>query len=215
MTSALACYGAALRRAATGDPAEVRLIDPHGHRTPSRHSVGQWSELRAGDTGLLTRCEGPTLDVGCGPGRLVAALSAIWIPALGIDISSEAVRQARRRGAPAHLACVLTTDLSPRLWRHVLLIDGNIGIGGDPARLLRRCRDLLCTGGDILVELEEPGTPSWCGSVALAFGESVSAPFAWAAVAADDLGPLAADTDLHVAETWTEAHRWFARLTRR
>ncbi|HEY1487493.1 MAG TPA: class I SAM-dependent methyltransferase [Micromonosporaceae bacterium] len=214
MTSALACYGAALRRAATGDAAEVRLIDPHGHRTPVRHVVGQWCELRAGDAGLLARCDGPTLDVGCGPGRLVAALSAMWIPALGIDVSSEAVRQARRRGAPAQLACVLTADLHLDLWWHILLIDGNIGIGGDPARLLRRCRDLLCTGGDILVELEAPGVPSWCGPVALAFGDSVSTPFAWAAVAADDLAALAVEVELYVAETWTEADRWFARLTR-
>jgi SAM-dependent methyltransferase len=212
VTTALACYGAALRRAADGKPAEIHLVDPDGRRTTTRHAVGQWCQLRAGDAGLLARCTGPTLDVGCGPGRLVAELTAMWIPALGIDISAEAIRQTRRRGAPAQLACVLNSDLQPRRWQHLLLIDGNIGIGGDPRRLLHRCRQLIRTDGDILVELEPPGTPSWHGPVALAVGTDVSELFDWAAVAADDLAVLATAVGLAVTETWTEANRWFARL---
>ena len=39
-------------------------------------------------------------------------------------------------------------------WGTVLLADGNIGIGGLPDRLLRRCAQLLAPGGRILIEAE-------------------------------------------------------------
>jgi hypothetical protein len=97
-------------------------------------------------------------------------------------------------------------------WRHILLADGNIGIGGDPARLLARCRDLLAPGGDILVELDPPGTGSWQGPVALCHDGRTGPLFPWAAVAADDLDALAHHTALSVLEQWTEARRCFARL---
>src|SRR5439155_8036 len=87
---------------------------------------------RPGDGGLLARCSGPTLDVGCGPGRLVAALAAAGLPTLGVDISAEAVRQARRRGAPAQRTCVFTPIAGEGAWQHLLLADGNIGIGRCP-----------------------------------------------------------------------------------
>ena len=41
-------------------------------------------------------------------------------------------------------------------WDHVLLADGNIGIGGDPLRLLHRAAHLLRPGGTVLVETD-PG----------------------------------------------------------
>ena len=214
MTSALAYYGAALRRAAIGDAADLRLIDPTGLRPPIQLAPASWCALRDGDAELLARCHGSTLDVGCGPGRLAAALAGRWVPTLGIDISPEAVRQTRGRGAEAELACILTSDLAPRRWRHILLIDGNIGIGGDPHRLLARCGALLEPGGDILVEFAPPGTGSWTGSVNLGYRGSVSSPFAWAVVGADDLASLAEATAMSVLDAWTDADRWFARLAR-
>jgi SAM-dependent methyltransferase len=213
MTTALAQYGAALRRAAAGHPADLHLIDPSANRPARRLAPDEWcADWTPGDESLLDRCGGPTLDVGCGPGRLVAALTARGLPALGVDVSAEAVRQARRRGAPARHACVFGPIDGG--WRHVLLADGNVGIGGDPEKLLRRCRDLLAGGGDILVELDPPGAGSWRGQVALSTGDRVSSPFPWAAVAADDLDILADATALAVTERWTSARRCFARLGR-
>ena len=52
----------------------------------------------AGDDGLLRRCTGPVLDVGCGPGRLTGALTARGHVALGVDVSAGAVRLARAPG---------------------------------------------------------------------------------------------------------------------
>ncbi len=97
-------------------------------------------------------------------------------------------------------------------WRHALLVDGNIGIGGDPARLLRRCRQLVGTAGALLVEVEPPGVASWRGELALADGVLVSTTFPWAFVGADALAALAATAALRVLERWTEAKRWFATL---
>jgi SAM-dependent methyltransferase len=212
MTNALAYYGAALRQAADGRASDLRLIDSDGLRKAIHLRPGMWCALQPGDAELLARCHGFTLDIGCGPGRLAAALADRWIPALGIDISSEAVRQARRRGATAEIACILTSDLPPQTWQHLLLIDGNIGIGGDPTRLLGRCRDLMVPGGDVLIEVDPPGTSSWAGSVNLGYRGSVSSPFAWAVVGADDLDQLAGSAAMSVLETWTAAGRWFARL---
>ena len=214
ISTALAHYGAALRQAAAGHPIHLHLVDPTATRPPRRLALDEWCGAhRPGDGGLLARCSGPTLDVGCGPGRLVAALAAAGLPTLGVDISAEAVRQARRRGAPAQRTCVFTPIAGEGAWQHLMLADGNIGIGGDPQRLLRRCRELLAPQGDILVEVDPPGTGSWRGQVALRHQDRTSHPFPWAAVDADDLDTLARDTSLRILERWTEARRWFARMS--
>lgn len=210
--SALTHYGAALRRAAAGHPTALHLHHPAGARPPRPLALTQWcGELQPGDHTLLDRCAGPTLDVGCGPGRLTAALTRAGRPALGIDISPDAVRLARRRGAPARHADIFTTGENGA-WHHILLADGNIGIGGSPHRLLTHCARLLAPGGDILVELDPPGTGTWRGLVTLHHSGTHSTPFSWAAVAADDLPAIAEDTALALTDSWTEARRWFARL---
>src|SRR2546421_11528 len=98
-------------------------------------------------------------------------------------------------------------------WPPLLLADGNIGIGGDPHRLLRRCRELVAPDGQVLVEVAAPGTRSWSGPVTIrpAAGPP-STPFRWASVALSDVPALATATALRILETWTEADRWFARI---
>lgn len=212
--SALAVFDAALRRADAGQPTVLTLRDERG--AEHRLDPHAWcSDDLAGDRSMLARCAGPTLDVGCGPGRLAAALVQRGCPALGIDISAAAVRLARRRGALALRRDVFATVPGHGRWRRVLLADGNIGIDGDPYRLLRRCRDLLTPDGHLLVEVTEPGSRSWSGTASLRRDAGPpSAPFRWASVSAHDLPAVAAATALRILETWTEADRWFARLTR-
>jgi SAM-dependent methyltransferase len=112
---------------------------------------------RAVDAAVLRRCTGPTVVLGCGPGRLTAALAARGVAALGVDSSPVAVRTTVARGGLA-----LQRDLFGPLpghgrWAHVLLAEGTIGIGGDPLRVLRRAAELLAPDGVVVVELEDTG----------------------------------------------------------
>lgn len=213
--NALAVYDAALRRAGAGHRIRLTLADAGGVEHPL-DAAGWCRDDLPGDAGLVARCAGPTLDVGCGPGRLTGAvLAAGRGPALGIDVSAAAVRLARRRGAPALQRDVFGPVPGEGRWWHVLLADGNVGIGGAPRRLLRRCRDLLAPAGTVLVELTAPGTRSWAGRVRLQHRDAAtSEPFAWASVGVDDIGRIAAAAGLRVLDTWTEADRWFARVCR-
>jgi len=212
--AALAVFDAAIRRADAGRPVTLTIMDDRG--TEHRIDAAAWCRGHLpGDRGLLARCAGPTLDVGCGPGRLTRALHRLGHPALGIDVSAAAVRLARARGAT-----VLRRDVFGPLpghgrWRHLLLADGNIGIGGEPGALLRRCRELLSHDGRLHVELAPPGTRSWSGYARIRHEvRAASAPFRWAQLAADDLAEVAGASALRISATWTEANRWFATLTR-
>ncbi len=105
----------------------------HGIDQVERHHVRRWSrDADAVDLQLVDACTGPTLDVGCGPGRLTAALARRGTPALGIDVCAEAVSQARLRGAAALRRDVFDPVPGEGRWHWVLLADGNIGIEGRP-----------------------------------------------------------------------------------
>ena len=54
---------------------------------PTRLPVDLWSRAAdETDLRLLALCDGPTLDIGCGPGRMTEALSAQGHVVLGIDV---------------------------------------------------------------------------------------------------------------------------------
>jgi SAM-dependent methyltransferase len=214
MTSAMGVYSAALRRAASGATGTLRLATADGRHTHLVDTAAWYGGVDDADASVLGRCDGPTLDVGCGPGRLTAALTERGVPALGVDINATAVRLARERGAEAEIRCVFGELPDEGGWQHLLLIDGNLGIGGDPGRLLRRCAQVIAPGGQIMVEVEPPGTPSWHGPVTITHAERTSETFDWSVVGADRLPQLSRRTGLRVAEQWTRGHRWFACLTR-
>src|SRR5246500_3591227 len=134
---AIALYEEALRE----QTAALVLRTADGRALPLQ--LSRWCGLPdTADEELLRHCRGPVLDVGCGPGRLTVALTERGIPALGVDISQAAVAQVRRAGAPALHRSVFDPLPAQGRWATVLLADGNIGIGGVPARLLRRCAEL-------------------------------------------------------------------------
>lgn len=161
---------------------------------------------------LLERALAPALDVGCGPGRIALALCRRGIMAVGVDTAPAAAHLARARGAP-----VLERSIFDRLpgsgrWGSAILLDGNLGIGGDPIALLRRLAGLLRSDGRVLVELDPPGRGSGSFRARLDDGWQRSAWFPWARVAADDVGELAAVAGLRLDEVWAAGDRWFACL---
>lgn len=109
----------------------LRAVDDTGREMGM--GVTRWLEpASCDDEVLLAHCTRNTLDVGCGPGRLSAALSETGVSAVGIDVSAEAVKLARQRGAIALRRDVFSCVPGQGRWPSLLLADGNIGIGGDP-----------------------------------------------------------------------------------
>jgi SAM-dependent methyltransferase len=183
---------------------------------PQALPVHEWRrEPDRADLALLARCSGNTLDLGCGPGRLTAALAASGHVVLGVDVVREAVDQAVARGAVA-----LRRNLFDRLpgegrWDSALLADGNVGIGGDPVALLQRAGELVAAAGRIVVELAPPGVRHRAGWAALHCAGLRSAPFRWATVGTDDIEELAAHAGLGGVELHRLGEvRWCAVLRR-
>ena len=112
----------------------------------------------AEERALLSTVSGPAIDLGCGPGRVVVSLADEGVAALGVDSSPSAVALARRRGATVLEGDVFGPLPDEGRWATCLLFDGTIGIGGNPTRLLARCRELTGPEGRVIAEVEPPGT---------------------------------------------------------
>ncbi len=97
-------------------------------------------------------------------------------------------------------------------WGTALLLDGNIGIGGDAMRLLARLHELLATNGRVLAELSAPDVGSAVHQMRVETEASVSPWFPWAVVSASDIGAVARSSGYAVYESWSAAGRWFAEL---
>ncbi|HJQ44465.1 MAG TPA: methyltransferase domain-containing protein [Jatrophihabitantaceae bacterium] len=178
--------------------------------------VDRWlAAADAADDTVLQRCIGPTLDIGCGPGRLVAELTTRGIAALGLDIAGTAVELTKHRGAAAVLRSVFAQVPGEGRWPTVLLIDGNIGIGGDPRRLLERVRQLLAPRGHVIVETHADAEIDERLVVRFSRGGRPSGPpFAWAHVGRVRLLSAAAEIGYVEAESWSSGGRTFVSLLR-
>lgn len=188
-------------RASTGEALELDL--------------GRWHDPATDEEAeLLDTLDGPVIDLGCGPGRLVVHLASQRVPALGVDSSPSAIGLARMRGAT-----VLQRDIFGPLpgegrWATALLFDGNLGIGGDPARLLRRCRQLTGGRGTVVAEVQPPGTGERRLTVWFERDGHRGESFAWAVVGADVVARLARDAGFQAAAVAaTPSGRWFATMT--
>ena len=150
------------------------------------------------DEVLVGHCVGPTLDIGCGPGRLAQALALRGLPVLGIDLVPEAVRLSLGRGVATLLRDVFDPVPGEGRWETALLADGNIGIGGDPVALLARVRDLIGRFGRVVVELAPPGTGVRTRHVRLETEVGRSEPFPWTLVGTDAIGAVAGAAGLRL-----------------
>ncbi|MEU0008737.1 class I SAM-dependent methyltransferase [Streptomyces sp. NPDC006314] len=182
------------------------------------------------DREVLDRCEGAVLDVGCGPGRLVAELTARGRTVLGIDVSDAAVEHTTRRldsppsgrrehGAGRALRRSVFDPLPGEgRWDTVLLMDGNIGIGGDPAALLERVAGLLRPGGLLIaetvpVDVDERARVQVVDVVNSSSGTGT--PFPWARLGTPALLRYAGRAGLRAVTQWETGGRRFAVLPAR
>jgi SAM-dependent methyltransferase len=205
-------YALALRR---NDRVEL-LLRPEGRDATESTvmDVARWNaEADLADLTLLRAATGPLLDIGCGPGRMVRAAQQLGLEVLGVDVSPTAIAIAREAGLPVMQGSVF--DPLPREgeWQTLLLVDGNVGIDGDVAALLRRCMQLVAPGGDVVVELHadrdlhEVYTAQLVGADG---GQSESFP--WAQIGINPMVDLAIELGLRVRQAWELSGRTFCRL---
>lgn len=194
--------------------ATIRLRDDRG--AVLTFEPARWhGPVSTGERALLASLRSPVLDVGCGPGRIVEAAIRSGVVALGVDPAPAAVALARQRGCPVLQRSVFDALPGEGRWGSVLLWDGNIGIGGDPVQLLRRCGGLVRPAGRIIVELEPPGTRSRRCRARLERGEQASGWFGWSVVGTDAIASFAEDAGLVTdAVSIVGDGRWFASLSR-
>ncbi|SDS37860.1 Methyltransferase domain-containing protein [Nocardioides scoriae] len=193
-----------------GVPCSVRGVYADEELLPVHHWL---RPADRSDRALLQLCEGATMDVGCGPGRMSAYLRELGNHVLAVDIVREAVEQARRRGVPALRRNVFDPMPGEGHWDSVLLADGNIGIGGSPIELLRRCGELVHRSGRVVVDLEAPGTGLRTHEARLVSQGRRTSLFPWAQVGTDAIEHVAASAHLVVERLGEHHGRWFAVLT--
>jgi len=178
-------------------------------------NIDRWrAEADHVERSLLDTLADPVMDVGCGPGRIVAALAEGGRVALGVDVSQAAVAETRRRGAAALGRSVFAPLPGEHRWASVVLFDGNIGIGGDPVALLTRVAGLLAPGGTALIEVDPPGVESQRMTVRIEHAEHRGPWFPWARVSADDIAGHVAEAGLMFGGVELWGDRWFARAVR-
>ena len=190
----------------------MRSDDQPEDRT--EYDVARWrAAADAVDLSLFADVDGPVIDLGCGPGRMLVAARSIGVPALGVDLSRAAVRIARRSGADVVLGSLFDTVPDEGRWDTAFLIDGNIGIGGDPVALLRRAGEIVREGGSVIVEAstDDDADRRFLATVT-DDGGRVSARFPWAVVGRRALVVAAQDAGLELHSCWTAGGRTFCRL---
>ncbi|MGX4691154.1 class I SAM-dependent methyltransferase [Streptomyces sp. JNUCC 63] len=203
-------YAAALR--AGRGPLFLRRAD--GWLLPLE--VERWcARADAVDRDVLDRCEGTVLDVGCGPGRLVAELAARRRAVLGVDVSEAAVDHTVRLGGRALRRSVFEPLPGEGRWGTVLLMDGNVGIGGAPRALLDRVARLLRPGGLLIAETApvDVDERAQVQVVGLTDAGGTGALFPWARLGTRALLRYAQDWER--AGQWTAGGRCFAALRSR
>lgn len=168
-----------------------------------------------GEYALLRDLGGPVLDLGCGPGRMMEAADRLGLSSLGVDSHPLAVELARQRGCEALAGSIFDDLPQTGQWMSVLLLDGNIGIGGDPARLLARTAQLLHPEGVVVVETDPCPELDVRYSALMRDGDGrTSSAFPWSRVSVLSLPSYARSASLMQHGTVVTQGRVFSLLRR-
>ena len=172
----------------------MRHDDGRVRQLPVRSWLGGHHADRKFDKAVLGLCAGPTIDLGCGPGRLVARLvGAVFRPGRR-PVGDRGRAGSAKRGAGLRRDVFEPLPGTGR-WQTVLLADGNVGLGGDPWRVLGRAAELLKRGGSCIAEFDTASDRCPTGWVRLESARTIGPWFRWASVGigcaaklADDVG---------------------------
>ena len=164
------------------------------------------------DRRVLRHVIAPVLDIGCGPARHTVALAEAGLVAMGIDITPHAIAIARTRGAAVLHRSVFDRVPGRGRWASALLLDGNIGIGGDPVELLVRVRSLVARSGRIIVELGRAPGDADPRLARLVIDETTGPTFPWTEVDPHSIDRVAAGAGLGVTHRWRDDTRSFVVL---
>jgi hypothetical protein len=129
-----------------------------------------------------------------------------------VDQSATAVELARRRGAPALHRDVFDPLPGMGRWSTVLLADGNVGLTGDPGRVLRRAGELLRAGGRCVTEVDGAIDVVVVRWVRLESARTIGPWFRWASVGIDGARRLADEVGLTIADVHPIGGRLLATL---
>lgn len=206
-------------------PYEQALLDPRRRPTlhlvesrPALPGVGGSVDVAAFrgvaddvDRGVIGMTTGSVLDLGCGPGRMVEAAVLLGRQALGVDLSEAAVELAVQRGVPVLNASVFDRLPDEGRWATVLLLDGNVGIGGDPEALLRRAGALVRPDGSarIVVEAHRLEGDHRFDAVIVDDAGRRSAAFPWAQLGPRALAAVGVRSGLRVVQRRRSGGRRF------
>jgi SAM-dependent methyltransferase len=208
-------FGDPYERALRSASGSLVLYDVDHSRAVALDVPRYLSEPDEVDADVARHLPGPVLDIGCGPGRMLRAALDVGHTALGVDVSHTAVHIARRRGLPVVRQSVFDALPSEGEWGSALLLDGNIGIGGDPAALVSRCAGLLRSSGRLVVETHPAPRRDhrFRGSLRDDDG-APGAPFAWAEVGRIALRTHARAAGLELVREWRSGSRRFSEYAR-
>jgi hypothetical protein len=143
---------------------------------------------------------------------MVRALTRSGRAALGVDMSRVAVAASLAQGGPALQRMISEPLPAEGRWGTALLMDSNVGIGGDVAALLGRCRDLVGAGGLVVCEVDGHRERHEVHDLVLLTSGVRSIPMAWSRVGAATLTRLGSELDMVLAEEWVAGGRSFVAL---
>jgi hypothetical protein len=132
-----------------------------------------------------------------------------------MDLTPDFVALAQRRQRPVVLHSVFDHVPGDAQWNWALILDGSIGIGGDPVALLRRVGCLLAPGGQVLVETEPPDRRSECLAMVIQSESGRDSWFDWATLSVSDAARVAEAAQFGLVDRWEDSGRWFLQLEKR
>jgi hypothetical protein len=132
-----------------------------------------------------------------------------------MDLIPDFVAAAQRCQRPVVLRSVFDPVPGGAQWNWALLLDGSIGIGGDPESLLRRVGCLLHPGGQVLVETEPPHRRSERSVMTIRSDSGRDSWFHWATLSTSDADRVARAANFDLADRWEDSGRWFVQLQQR